>query len=210
MSLHHATAKRAAAHGIVIATSPEGYGVALPEGTLTVPATVKAATLLDIVIAAQKAGAVPSFDDGEWTVTKDGWQATSEDGEAALEHLLATLADPDHEAPEEVQVSEVETDEEEEEFIPRSVVPIHYKVLYAEKGHPDHCGDEMALRLNNLLKTKGGLNLDGLEHLAQLNGIDTSRYDRTRNGWQGRLRMTVGNLLRNRVKKDPKSVVFPG
>lgn len=89
------------------------------------------------------------------------------------------------------------TDEDEAED--RSVVKSEYRARYAEMGHPSHCGDELANLLNNLCLTKAGIDMPRFEAICMANGVDLSKYNRTTNGWQGRLRMTGRNMLAGKV-----------
>ena len=77
-----------------------------------------------------------------------------------------------------------------------SVVGSRYRARYAEAGHPTHCGDWPAQTLINLTTTKQGINTDLLVEICELNGLNMAKYKREGHGWQGRLRMTGGNLLR--------------
>lgn len=76
-----------------------------------------------------------------------------------------------------------------------SVVNERYRAKYAELGHPEHCGDWLATIFNNLVKTKEGSDVARVDAIAEANGVDLSKYNRTNPGWQGRLRMTCRNLL---------------
>lgn len=86
-----------------------------------------------------------------------------------------------------------------EEPADKSVVKEEYRARYAEMGHPSHCGDELAILLNNLCLTKKGIDMPRFEHICEANGVDLSKYNRTSKGWQGRLRMTGRNLLAAKV-----------
>jgi len=66
-------------------------------------------------------------------------------------------------------------------------------------GHPTTCGDELANLLNNLCLTKSGIDMPRFEAICMANGVDLSKYNRTTNGWQGRLRMTGRNILAGKV-----------
>lgn len=90
-----------------------------------------------------------------------------------------------------------------------SVVSDRYRALYAEKGHPTHCGDWLANLLNNMCQSKAGTDLDRFEAICQANGVDTSKYNRTTKGWQGRLRMTGRNLLAKRVYLNDGILLTP-
>lgn len=132
----------------------------------------------------------------------DGKPAGELARDPALSDLLITLED---EAETIVQVEgireDVNADEDEDERT-GSVVPDVFKKRYAEAGHPGHCGDWLALQLNGLCQTMDGkktiTDLDRLEAIANANGVAPARVDRlgtATNGWQGRYRMTVRNML---------------
>lgn len=76
-----------------------------------------------------------------------------------------------------------------------SVVNAKYRAIYAERGHPEHCGDWLAEVFNNAVKSKEGTAVARVDAIAVANGVNNTKYDRTRPGWQGRLRMTTRNLL---------------
>lgn len=80
-----------------------------------------------------------------------------------------------------------------------SVVKSVFRLRYAELGHPSHCGDWLAVTLNNLILGKTHTDLEKFEALCAENGVDTSKYRRTGNGWQGRIRMTGRNLLARKI-----------
>lgn len=108
----------------------------------------------------------------------------------------AELDIDDEEADAEVE-EEIDAEiEEEGKNAGGSVVGSRYRARYAEMGHPTHCGDWLAFTLKNITTNKEGVNVPMLDAIADLNGIDISKYRREGHGWQGRLRMTTGNLLR--------------
>lgn len=96
------------------------------------------------------------------------------------------------------EADEVEADEAESE-LSGSVVSPTYRARYAEAGHPTHCGDWLAEQLIQRTTNKAGVNVEMVDTIAELNGVDLSKYDRTRHGWQGRLRMTMRNILARKV-----------
>jgi len=87
----------------------------------------------------------------------------------------------------------------DEEDVEKSVVSEKYRAIYKERGHPTHCGDDLAVLLNNLCLTKENTDISRFEAICDANGVSLAKYDRTRNGWQGRLRMTGRNLLARKV-----------
>ena len=101
---------------------------------------------------------------------------------------------------------EAEAGDEEEAEQTGSVVPDVFKKRYAEAGHPGHCGDWLAVTLNGLVQVTDGkkviTDLDRLEAIATANGVEVARVDKlgtATNGWQGRYRMTVRNMLAKKV-----------
>lgn len=90
-----------------------------------------------------------------------------------------------------------------------SVVTSRYRANYSELGHPTHCGDELAVLLNNLCLNKAGINIQLFEEICEANGIKLARYDRTTRGWQGRLRMTGRNLLTKHLKNNGGVLLMP-
>jgi len=100
--------------------------------------------------------------------------------------------------------AEVEGDEEKETG---TVVPDRYKKEYAARGNPNHCGDWLAETLASLcrvLDTNGKeiTDLDRLEAIANANDVAPARYGKLgveTNGWQGRFRMTIRNMLVPRI-----------
>jgi hypothetical protein len=79
-----------------------------------------------------------------------------------------------------------------------SVVKEEYRARYAEMGHPTHCGDWLAEFLNDQCIVGEGKETDlaRFEAICNANGVSLAKYNRTTNGWQGRLRMTGRNLLK--------------
>jgi hypothetical protein len=92
---------------------------------------------------------------------------------------------------------------------PGSIITNRYRANYSEQGHPTHCGDELAIFLNEMCSNKGGTNLELFEAICAANGVNLSRYNRTTKGWQGRLRMTGRNLLAKRVRENGGKLILP-
>jgi hypothetical protein len=102
---------------------------------------------------------------------------------------------------------EAEAEKAEDEGHGGSVVNSKYRGKYAEMGHPTHCGDWMAVLLNNFCIGDKNTDLVMFERICKLNGVDTSKYKRDGVGWQGRIRMTGRNLLAKKVFLAGKIVV---
>ena len=80
-----------------------------------------------------------------------------------------------------------------------SVVKEKYRAIYAERGHPAHCGDWLAEILNNLCLTKEGIDIGRFMAVMEANDVNMSKYKTSGNGWQGRYRMTGRNLLAKKL-----------
>lgn len=80
-----------------------------------------------------------------------------------------------------------------------SVVKTKYRAIYKERGHPAHCGDELAIKLNNLVLDGNHTNIEYFKMILDANDVDVSKLNTTSPGWQGRYRMTGRNMLAKRV-----------
>lgn len=92
---------------------------------------------------------------------------------------------------------------------PGSIITNRYRANYSENGHPTHCGDELAILLNDICSNKAGTNLELFEAICELNGVSLAKYNRTTKGWQGRLRMTGRNLLAKKLKDNGGRLILP-
>jgi hypothetical protein len=90
-----------------------------------------------------------------------------------------------------------------------SIITNRYRANYSEQGHPTHCGDELAIYLNEMCTNKGGTNMELFEAICAANGINLAKYNRTTKGWQGRLRMTGRNLLSRKVREAGGKLMLP-
>lgn len=138
-----------------------------------------------------------------------GTGANAHRGELARDPILADLLstlDETEDTMAQVEGIREDAQPEDEEETSGSVVPDTFKKRYAEAGHPGHCGDWLAETLNALCQTKDGkkviTDLDRLETIANANEVSPDRVDKlgtATNGWQGRYRMTVRNMLAKKV-----------
>jgi hypothetical protein len=214
-TIHHATVKSAAAKGVIL-TLGEGMVTAhRPEPNRRVEmhidyegdeptqqeATERAkdawVALTDILAyEAEHPGVRIETEDGDFV----GYGKDRE--EIARDPDLADL----FESLDEAAGQEVEGEDDGEEDR-GSVVPAKYKKLYAERGDPNHCGDWLAGTLAGLCRVlnehgKETTDLDRLETIAAANDVEPARYGKlgiATNGWQGRYRMTIRNMLTPRV-----------
>lgn len=97
----------------------------------------------------------------------------------------------------------------EEEKPSGSVVKIKYRAIYAERGHPAHCGDELAVKLNNLVLNGSKTDIEYFKMILDANGVDMAKYKTTGNGWQGRYRMTGRNMLAKKVHAEGGVLKLP-
>jgi hypothetical protein len=99
--------------------------------------------------------------------------------------------------------------EAEDEEKSGSVVKEEYRARYKEMGHPTTCGDDLAVILDNLCKGKTATDLQRFEDICEANGVALGKYNRTSNGWQGRLRMTGRNMLARKVWLNNGLLIMP-
>ena len=92
---------------------------------------------------------------------------------------------------------------------PGSIITNRYRANYSERGHPTHCGDELARLLNELCTNKGGTNIQLFEAICSVNNVYLGKYNRTTKGWQGRLRMTGRNLLAKKIASNGGKLMLP-
>lgn len=234
MTIHAATTKSAAAKGIALAEQGDlnAYSATLADGRIFHQSCddTDAPSFLKSVIAAMgwetggfegileteavRIEQASNLDDYVARLMVNGKPA----GELARDPILSDLLDTlDDEEETMTQIEGIRSDSEEDEEEERtgSVVPDAFKKRYAEAGHPGHCGDWLALNLNALCQTLDGkktvTDLDRLEAIANANGVAPARVDKlgtATNGWQGRYRMTVRNMLA-KVVADKGFILIP-
>lgn len=146
-----------------------------------------------VAYGAEHPGVRIGWEDGDWTAHSTTGDKVEIARDPILVDLFETLADPDND--------NIGEDDEAEEG-GGSVVPAKYKQMYAERGDATTCGDWLALKLNELCHVMDGkkkvTDYDRVENIAVANGVTVDRVDRlgtATNGWQGRYRMTVRNML---------------
>lgn len=203
-TIHHATVKSAAnKHGVTLSNDDEGNVVAaFGEREFTFPTEAEGdeptqAELTEVakdaicVVADVRAfeAEYPRFqidqDEGDYVgrFVEDG-EEVARDPELA--DLFETLREAGVEG----------ADDEDDEPEVRSVVPYRYKREYAERGHPAHCGDWLAVTLNARCLREGGFVIEPMVAICEANGLDPQRWLKSSTrGWQGRFRMTSRNAL---------------
>ncbi len=211
MQIHHATLKAAEKAGIALSADEEGQFLAVHSKTNRrmrggdPKMLVKDMTAL-IELHQRYSSATATQDNDGWIVTSPWGEFRAlylTDAVSRMKRAFAEHHQPEDEEEEaELEQEETEAEEEQEAEHEESggdVVGAEYRARYAEAGHPRHCGDWLAVTLNEMVGETKHLNVEALDRLAQLNGIDVSKYNRTNLGWQGRLRMTFRNLLARKI-----------
>ena len=92
---------------------------------------------------------------------------------------------------------------------PGSVVPDAFKRAYRTSGVPGSCGDSFAAWMKAETTTNAKedgkdrtiANIPVLIAMAEENGVDYHDWIKSTDGWQGRFRMTFGNVMRPRLQK---------
>ena len=124
--------------------------------------------------------------------------------------------EPEADPAEEAAIAEIDA----QIALPRSVVGRAYKIRYKEraiaegrrgKAHKRCNGDWLALELMaQTLDDKEKLIVSELEAILTANGIKHEGWNRTTNGWQGRLRMTGRMALQRKVAETGVLVLADG
>lgn len=228
LTIHHATAKKAAALGIDLRVD-DFNGDAMIRAT-SAHVSVLWADAPGAVVAHQKVADVltnnPDLifqqfedEDGELQYRLDdkgGCRAREYDLDAAITTTLENIANDvwvDGDTGE-----EIEADEEEEDK--GSVVSNVYKVRYKERGRKQDCGDWLALQLEDLTrvavaedgKSSEVIDMDRLYTILDANDVSFRKYldnNAFNRGWQGRFRMTTRMILAKRVA-DKGFLFVPG
>lgn len=203
MAIHHATMEKAKKMGVIMTEKVED-GVPVFSAHWTkrnVKLSGENAKLLlnEMEAAIEMKQSFRSFkwkeeEDGSKTVTWGEHKVTADYLHQSFATMKKTWQEERAELDEEDGDDEAETEEEDAEA-GGSVVAPHYRAKYAEAGHPTHCGDWLAVTLNNLCLNEKGTNVEFFQAICEANGLNMDKYDRTSHGWQGRFRMTGRNLL---------------
>lgn len=215
MQIHHTIVKKAATQGIVLTSDLEGDGETVESGTVTahhvqvnvqVTRDVEGTTINDAAKEAwANVGEIVAYQAEHPTiriVQEDyDFVAYDEGDDVARDPELAELFVSIGEHLEAKASDEPEGDEEDGEH--GSVVPSKYKMLYAERGDPNNCGDWLAEVLKGLVRVNNEhgrevTDIDRLETIANSNGVAPDRCDvlgTATRGWQGRYRMSCRNMM---------------
>ena len=101
-------------------------------------------------------------------------------------------------------------EDDEEEKVSGSVVKPKYKAIYAKNELKDTNNDAFAHAFAEFTVTEDGeLDVARVITVARDNGIDTKKYSSRNRGWEGRLRMTIGNILRGKVRRGEDVTIGP-
>jgi hypothetical protein len=213
---HPASVKKAADKGIILEDAPEGsdyrFRAFWAEKGLELWGS-NASDLVNVAISAkmivvetpglgiEQEDDTITFSFGEHELATCDADCKPAEFQEAISEALDALTD-------EMRAGVAEADDEEEAEKAGSVVPEKYKAIYKANGTPGNCGDWLALTLKEYTTTeKGQVNPEAVDAIAGANGLSTAKYDRTNNGWQGRLRMTVRNSLVKKIVEKGVLVV---
>lgn len=194
MTIHHATAKRAAKSGIILNEIDSANGPIAQahwaEGNLCYEHTSPGLALNAVLLARTFKTEWPNL---ELIVNGADFLVQSVDGQVEVWTgdtipKLGVILDATHDA-------EVDPEAGAEEDDRHEIVPNHYKRKYAERGNRDHCGDWLAKKLDGLFADQSGaFDADAFEAFLTLNNVDMSGKWASlptsgQRGWAGRYRM---------------------
>lgn len=214
MTIHHTIIKGAAKAGVILTHEDDSVIASNPESSLQVRLDTEGAEEASVINELAKEAWSNVLEMRDYQIEHTKIALRHEDGDfvayrrvgrglgeeiardPVLEDLVVTLQEG-------IEPEEAADDSEEG----GSVVPDRYKKLYAERGDATHCGDWLALTINGLCrvlddKGKETTDLDRLQIIANANDVNPARYGKLgveTNGWQGRYRMTVRNMMTPRV-----------
>lgn len=216
-TIHHAVVKSAAAKGVILTLGPDDEAHAHrpePNRRVTLPVQFEGDAPDNAACTEAARDAWNALDNIlAFELDNPGIRIEQEDGDfvGSYTHVdtdaLAEIArDPDLDDLFETLREHLASAQDDEDEPTGSVVPAKYKAEYRARGDASHCGDWLALTLAGLCRVTDGkkevTDLDRLEAIANANDVAPARYGRLgveSNGWQGRFRMTIRNMLTPRV-----------
>lgn len=216
MTVHHATVKRAANLGFVIADSTENEDAFRLTWDINEVALEgdDAKALVDAIpsirmLVLEHGCTLTQPETFDVEVSIGDFVLGTYDIASLTEETVTEVAEAIQDARESGELpSEEEADEDEEKGA--SVVSYAYKRRYAEAGHPAHCGDWLANTLNAECLGENGFNLDVFQSICDANDVDLSPYMRHRTrGWQGRVRMSGRLKLTTAILKAKGVLQLP-
>lgn len=190
--IHHATAKRAEAAKIALFLEDE-TAVAVWEETRVEAEDAKIA--LDAMLLLQKVKT--EYPAAEIELAIEGDAVTFSMGEENVE--IENVHDLDAayaEIGDALGAALEASVENEETKRTGSVVREGYKEEYAARGDADNCGDWFA---KTVIQIAGKGWTPAYVALLEANAVPYEKYVKATLGWQGRARMTTGNMLRSRI-----------
>lgn len=199
-TIHHATVKSAQAKGIGLSYDEGVVTAAYGEREFSTTLEGDEPTQRDVTDAAREVWRIAA-DAQAWEADHPTMQIEQDDGDFVgilLADGTEVARDPDFDDLIVTlnEAGEAEGDEEDDEPETRSVVPYHYKREYAERGHPAHCGDWLALTLNARCLADTGFLIEPMVAICEANGLSPQKWLKSSTrGWQGRFRMTSRNAL---------------
>jgi hypothetical protein len=210
--IHHATAKRAASFEIDLASNEDEMIIA-SWGGLTLEGGDAKITLNGMILWQKLEREYPgaakvSIDGDDVTVTVGDTSYTVED----IFDIDGSYAEIGDEMGEQLEAAIEEV--EDEEAI-GSVVPMHYRAIYAERGNANHCGDWLAETLNGIFETDGRFDANLFRIFLVANGVPmtgkwASLPESGQKGWEGRYRMNGRQILEKYAAKAGKLVFQTG
>lgn len=224
--LHHATAKRAEDNGVTMFWSEVNELWEATKGALTLSHENASQALDGAMFAASLKASYPALtlahDGREWFITHNSHRYDDPLWKGPKAPTSAIIADLQEACDERELDIEEGFDEDEEDQKTGSVVDPSYKRQYAEDGHPGNNGDWLngqfaLLKLVTIEGKKTRTDVQALNTLFADNGIISEDHafggafhgtsPRT-NGWEGRFRMSGGNMLRKRVADAGHLIAF--
>jgi hypothetical protein len=201
--IHHMTLKVAEKAGIILTSEGDDVQAFWPKHNRTLShrdaKIALGAMQLVQMLTLEYPGVRMEIVNGDFCLfgTKEGADAEpfyTFDNLPTLQEVLDVCADED------VDPNDGEVEQTEDEERGGSIVPEKYRALYAEAGHPDNCGDWLAVVLENTTHDQNGFVGELFRAVLEANGIDvTAAWADPSNssifGWSGRFRMTGRNKL---------------
>jgi len=207
MNIHHATAKKAEANGVILTVEAgDVIRAHWVEGNRVLIGNDPKQVLADMLVIKMAAIEYPAINIvavaiGEFQA-QIGEEVVAEAKDAQTTLALAL------EYAEENDIDPEEGAEEADEERRNVVVPERYKEEYKARGNANHCGDWLAITLDGkfIVTTEGGpqFDVDGFRRCLAANGVDmTGKWaglpESGQRGWQGRYRMNGRQKLEIRV-----------
>jgi hypothetical protein len=202
MTIHHATVKKAAKFGVILSEVETSNGTMAKalwaeRNTAFVHRDPKQAFAAVALHQRLKAD-YPALNVAQ---NADGWAITTGEGED-FQIVLENIDVTDEQTLSDVIDAAIDLgidpeDGYEEAEDTGQIVPNKYRVKYAAEGHPDDCGDFLAAYSRELALEEfiAMCAENGVTPTAKLNAAMETQ---TR-GWQGRVRMSMGLMLRRMI-----------